>query len=61
METNAANYRSCPKTQDQMNKKRNPDNKWRPQSKDRYTPKTDTDTEMTDVSPPRSSSERDKP
>ena len=48
------------KMPDQMNKKRNPDNKWRSQSKDRYTPKTDTDTEMTDSSPPASLSEMDK-
>ena len=47
METNAANYRNRPKTPDQRNKKRNTDNKWRPQSKDRYTPKPDTDREMT--------------
>ena len=60
METNAANYRSRPKTPDQMNKKRNPDNKWRSQSKDRYTPKTDTDTEMTDASPPTSSGKTGK-
>ena len=60
METNAANYRSHPKTPDQMNKKRNPDNEWRSQSKDRYTPKRDMDTEMTDTSPPASSIETDQ-
>ena len=63
METNATNFRSRPKTPDQISKKRLQDlgNKWRSQSKDNYKPKSDTDAEMTDTSEPASSSEKDKP
>ena len=60
METNADNYRSRSKTPDQMNQKKIPDNKWRPQSKDRYNQKPDTDTEMTDTSAPVSLSKTER-